>query len=141
MEAYGFHFRYRLCGQPPTIREYQSADTEVFNAGDLVEVASGLIDLAATDDDMLLGAVTEYVSSTASTTWVKVIVDDDAVYAVTDANARTEGSKLDLAGATGAMTVGADSNHDLLVVCNSSATEPTLVRIIPGAHAFNIVKT
>jgi len=39
------------------------------------------------------------------------------------------------------MTVAADSNHDLVVVANSSATEPTLVRIINGAHFSNQLKS
>jgi len=141
METYGFHFRYRLSGAPPTIRDILAKDTATYTAGDLVEYDGGECTIAATDDDMLIGAVVETVSAVDSTTYVKCIVDDDAVYAVTDANARTAGAKLDLAGTTGAMTVAADSNHDLVVVANSSATEPTLVRIINGAHFSNQLKS
>lgn len=134
MEAYGFHFRYRLCGQPPTIKEYLFKDTEVLTAGDLVNVESGEVDLAATADTGIIGAVTEYVSGTDSTTKIKVITDWDAVYAVTDANARTIGTTLDISGTTGAMTLAASSNTDVIVVENSTATEPTLVMIIQANH-------
>jgi hypothetical protein len=134
METYGFHFRYRLCGAPPTIREFYFKDTETLTAGDLVNLESGEVDLAATNDTGLLGAVVETLSGTDSTTKIKVIVDADAVYAVTDANARNMGAQLDIAGTTGAMTVATDSNHDVVVAANSSATEPTLVMIVQGEH-------
>ena len=136
METYGFHFRYRLCGEPPTIAEFTFQDTEVITAGDLVAVQSGYADLAATNDADLCGAAVETVSGTTLVSKVKIITDWDAVYAVTDANARTVGTKFDIAGATGAMTLATDSNHDVIVVANSSATEPTLVMIIQGEHVL-----
>lgn len=134
METYGFHFRYRLCGQPPTIMEELFQDTEVIHAGDLVSLQSNLVDLAATNDSDLAGAAVEYVSGTTAVSKIKFICDADAVYAVTDANARSAGAYLDISGATGAMTVGTDSNHDLVVVAASTATEPTLVKIIQAEH-------
>ena len=131
METYGFHFRYRLCGKPPTIQEFTFADTEVLHAGDLVNIdASGYADLAVTTDTGIIGAATEYVSGTTTVTKVKVITDWDAVYAVTDANARVLGATLDISGATGAMTLATSSNTDVIVVANSTATEPTLVMIM-----------
>ena len=140
MEAYGFHFRYRLCGQPPTIREFLFKDTETLTAGDLVNLEAtsnvGEVDLAVTTDTAILGAAIETISGTDSTTYIKCIIDDDAVYAVTDANARAAGATLDIAGATGAMTVATSSNTELLVVANSTATEPTLVMILKDVHAF-----
>jgi len=67
-------------------------------------------------------------------TTYKVITDWDAVYEVYDANARVIGATLDIAGTTGAMTVAASSNVDLLVVADSTASEPTLVMIAHGEH-------
>ena len=131
METYGFHFRYRLCGEPPTVQEFTFADTEVLHAGDLINIdSSGYADLAATGGDVgLVGAAVEYVSGTTLVSKIKVITDWDAVYAVTDANARVKGATLDVTGTTGAQTVAATGDADLTVVESSSATEPTLVMI------------
>lgn len=137
MQQYGFHFAYRLGGGDPTIMEILAADTATYYKGDLVNLESGELDPAATDDSALVGAVYETVSATDSTTYVKVITDADAVYAVYDANARLVGATLDLAGSAGAYTVGASSNVDLRVVANSTASEPTLVMIAHGEHWQN----
>ena len=136
METYGFHFRYRLCGEPPTIQEFIFADTEVLHAGDLINIdTNGRADLAATGGDVgLVGAAVEYVSGTTLVSKIKVITDWDAVYAVTDANARIMAATLDVTGATGAQTVAATGDADLTVVQNSSATEPTLVMITYTSH-------
>lgn len=134
MQPYGFHFRYRLCGQPPTIREFYFKDTETLTTGDLVNLESGEVDLAATNDTAILGAVVETLSGVDSTTKIKVIVDADAVYAVTDANNRIMGEQLDISGTTGAMTVATNTNHDLMVVANSTANDPTLVMISHDKH-------
>jgi hypothetical protein len=135
METYGFHFRYRLCGEPPTIVEVTFKDTEVLHAGDLINMESGYADLAATGGDVgIIGAAVEYVSGTTLVSKIKVITDWDAVYAVTDANARVMGATLDITGTTGAQTVGATGDADLTVVANSAATEPTLVMITYTSH-------
>ena len=132
----GFRFRYRLCGAPPTIQTLTIKDDETLTKGDLVNLESGEIDLAATNDTGILGAVLETKAGTDSTTTYKVITDADAVYGVYDANARAIGATLDIAGATGAMTVAASSNVDVVVVANSSASEETLVMIAHGEHPF-----
>jgi hypothetical protein len=137
METYGFHFRFRLCGQPPTIEEFTFDDTEELHAGDLISVTSGGADLGVYNDTTLVGAAVEYVSGTADVSKIKVITDRDAVYAVHDANARTIGTEFDLTGATGAQTLTTDSSHTLKVVKNSTATEPTLVMINAGMHAID----
>lgn len=134
MELYGFHFRYRLCGQPPTVREFYFKDTEKLTLGDLVNVESGEVDLAATNDSAIVGAVIETLDGIDSTTRIKVVVDADAVYAVSDNNVRLMGATLDITGTTGAMTVTTDSNHDVVVVANSAADEPTLVMIVQSKH-------
>ena len=88
------------------------------------------------DDDALLGVVLETKAGTDSTTRIKCIVDPDAVYAVTDANARLAGATLDITGATGAQAVTTSSNKDVVVVAESSATEKTHVRINPHHNAY-----
>lgn len=133
----GFRFMYRLSGGQPTIQKLTFKDTETLYKGDLVNLESGEIDLAATNDTALVGVVLETVSGTASTTQVEVITDADAVYAVYDANARAIGATLDIAGAAGAMTVAASSNVDLQVVADSTADEYTLVMIAHGEHFTN----
>ena len=137
----GFRYRGRKCGQPPTIQKITMKDTEVLTKGDLINLETGLADLAATDDAYIVGVVCETVSGTTAVTKVSVIVDEDAVYGVYDASARLKGAALDIAGATGAQTVAADSNHDLRVFANSSAAEETLVTIIHGAHPDTLQKT
>jgi hypothetical protein len=133
----GFRFRYRLCGAPATVQTLTFKDTETLSKGDLVNLESGEVDLAATDDAALLGIALETKAGTDSTTQIDCIVDADAVYGVYDANARAIGATLDISGTTGAMTVAASSNADLIVVANSAADEETLVMINHGEHAFN----
>ena len=130
----GFRFRYRLSGQPPTIQTITIKDSETLTKGDLVNLETGQIDLGATNDTNFVGAVQETKAGTTSVTTYKVITDWDAVYGVYDANARLIGATLDIAGATGAMTVAASSNIDLMVVANSAADEETLVMIAHGEH-------
>ena len=135
--SYGFRYRGRIGGGNPTIMDLLFKDTETLTAGDLVNLETGEVDLAATNDAALLGAVLETISGTDSTTRIKVIVDPDAIYGVYDANARLAGATLDVAGTTGAMTVATSSNKDLTVWAESTATEETLVVISHGLHAFN----
>lgn len=133
----GFKFMYRLSGDEPTRVQYYFKDTETLTKGDLVNLESGEVDLAATNDTGLLGIALETKAGEDSTTLIECITDPDAVYAVYDANARSAGDLLDLAGTTGAMTVATDSSHDLRVVANSSAAEWTLVMINEGKHYLN----
>ena len=129
----GFTFRYRLSGGAPTIQSFVAQDTETLTKGDLLSLQGGKLDLAATSDGDLCGVCLDTGARTTNVTMVTAITDADAVYAVTDNNARVAGALLDMAGATGAMGVAADSNHDVLVVAASGATEETLV-------TFNVAK-
>ena len=133
----GFRFRYRKSGGQPTLQDLLFKDTETLTKGDMVNLETGEVDLAATNDIALLGVVLETLAGTDSTTRIKVITDDDAVYGVYDANARLAGATLDIAGTTGAMTVAASSNIDLFVVAESLATEETLVMIAHGEHPWS----
>ena len=131
-----FEFAYRLSGGEPTIQDLTFKDTETITKGDLVNLETGEIDLAATNDDALVGVALETKAGTDSTTKLKVITDADAVYSVTDATARLIGATLDVAGATGAQTVATSSNKELICVATKSATEPTLVAINQPKHWF-----
>ena len=130
----GFTFAYRLSGGAPTIQDWLFKDTETLTKGDIVNLETGEVDLGATNDTDFVGAVLETLSGTDSTTRINVITDNDAVYSVTDASARLPGATLDIAGTTGAMTIASSSNADFIVVAESTATEPTLVRIQHGEH-------
>lgn len=132
----GFRPRYRLCGAPFTVQSLLFKDSETLTKGDLVNLEAGEVDLAVTTDTAILGVVLETKTGVDSTTRIDVIVDHDAVYGVYDANARLVGATLDIAGATGAMTVATSSNTDVVVVAESSATEETLVMILPSEAAI-----
>lgn len=133
----GFKFAFRESGGAPTIVDLLFKDTETLTKGDLANLESGEVDLAATADANLLGVILETKAGTDSTTRIKVIIDEDAVYSVVDNNARLLGATLDVAGATGAQAVAASSNKEFVVARESSATEPTLVKFNTGKHAFN----
>lgn len=130
----GFRYRYRLSGGPATILTLTCKDNETLSKGDLANLETGEIDLAATNDTTMVGVILETKVGVDSTTTYKVVSDADAVYGVYDANARAIGATLDIAGTTGAMTVAASSNVDLIVVANSTAAEETLVMIAHGEH-------
>jgi hypothetical protein len=132
--AAGFTFRERPSGATPTLKSLTMKDTETLTAGDLLNLETGEVDLAATGDTNLVGVCLETVAGTDSTTKVRCITDPDAIYAVVDANARVIGATLDIAGATGAQGVAASSNKEFVVVADSTATEQTLVRINVGKH-------
>jgi len=134
----GFRFKFRMCGADPTIQSLLFKDDETLTKGDLVNLETGEVDLAATADTNLLGVVLETKDGTDSTTTIKVIVDADAVYEVYDANARVKGATLDIAGTTGAMTVATSNNKELVVYAPSAADEPTLVRFNVGKHHENV---
>lgn len=138
MAAYGFTFRYRRSGGAPTIRDILFKDTETLTKGDLVNLESGEVDLLATGDTAAVGVVLETKAGTDSTTRIKCIIDEDAVYGVTDANARLLGATLDVAGTTGAMTVATSSNKNFVVAAESAATEETLVYFNVGKHFANV---
>lgn len=132
-----FTFAFRESGGAPTIVDLLFKDTETLTKGDLVNLETGELDLAATADANLVGVCLETKAGTDSTTRLKVIIDVDAVYSVTDNNARLLGATLDVTGATGAQAVTTSSNKELVVARESSATEPTLVRFNVGKHYAN----
>jgi hypothetical protein len=133
---YGFRFAFILGDKdkPPWIEKLMYLDDIVCNEGDLVNLETGLLDIAATDDVAILGAVQESVAVvTPSDTLVETICDWDAVYAVYDASARLMGATLDLAGASGVMVIAETVSAPLVVIAPSAATELTYVMINPTA--------
>jgi len=132
----GFRIRGRLCGETLHYQDVTAHDTATYHKGDLVNIESGYADPAVTTDTALVGPVMETVSCTTVVTKMRVCVDPDVILEVYDANARVIGATLDIAGATGAMTVGATVNAELVVYETSTATEPTLVIFNQGHHLF-----
>jgi phosphotransferase system IIB component len=133
--ASGFTWVYNLHGGAPTIQTKTIVNAAVMAKGVLCNAESGEVTIGVSADTELLGATVEAVDNTDDGEVIRVIVNPDAVYEVTDANARVTGAHLDIN--TGALTVTTDSNHDLVVVEDSSASEPTRVRIAAGNHAFD----
>lgn len=138
----GFEFRYRLSGGPPTIQDVVSG-TATWKKGDmaLLGVANTAI-LGVTGSATFLGVVeADYSGLTAGTSKVQVIVDPDAVYACTDANARNIGASLDIAGASGAQSLASSSNKEFVVVATkAAAADKTLVKFNIGKHLHNVAK-
>lgn len=120
-----FEFAYTLDGSAPIIEELTIADAVVLSIGEMVNLESGELTTAVTADVALVGVTVNAVDNTADGLKAFVITNESAVYRVTDANARLKGATLDIA--TGALGVAASTNADLIVVEDSSATEPTLV--------------
>jgi hypothetical protein len=134
----GFKFMYRLSGGPMTVQKLYFKDTETLTKGDMLNLETGEVDLAATGDTAFIGVALQTLAGTDSTTLIEVCIDDDAVYAVYDANVRKAGALLDLSGATGAQTIAAASNNNFVVMANSSADQWTLVRINLTKHALHL---
>ena len=147
--ANGFEWRYNLSGGDPLIMKFVMKDSETLTRGDMLNIESGEVDLAATGDVALCGIFLGpddpddavdgkpgTVAGTDSTTVVQAMVNPDAVYADTsDTSARLAGATLDIAGATGAQTVAASSNTEFVVVARKlQASDETLLQICSTSH-------
>jgi uncharacterized protein YbcI len=129
----GFDFRYRRGGGDPTVRTLVFTNTETLTRGDLLTFKDNGVRLAAAGDTTLVGAATETIDGRASVTFIRVIADADAVYAVEDTHARSRGDLLVLTGATGAQGVSAGA-CELVVEADSTAQDETLVAIAASCH-------
>ncbi len=132
----GFRIRGRISGGPIHYQDIVAQDTGTYTKGDLVNVETGELDLGAAADTALIGPVMETVSTTASTTKVRVATDPDIILGVYDAAARVIGATLDLSGATGAQTITTSSQKDFVVYATKTATEETLLIFNQGHHLF-----
>ena len=137
MNSFGFHFRYRLSGLPPSIQRFAPGVKLGLVPGDMVSLDGEAPALAATSDVSLLGCVIEPRAEDGPN--LAVIADEDAVYSVADPHERTVGTNLDLTGNSGAQTVKASVNDDFEVIAASTADEETLLRITFGRHCDFIV--
>jgi uncharacterized protein YbcI len=124
-----------MSGASPTIESVPVKGARRLAEGDMLSLQSGEADLGASGDGHLLGVAIETAAGAGSSTFVRVISDADAVYAVRDNYPRNEYEWLDLSGTTGAQSLAEGGNRDFSVVRNCTAGEETLVRIRPGAHA------
>jgi hypothetical protein len=131
----GFRPMGRLYGALPyRLAEFVAMDDETLTKGDIGNLESGEIDLAATADTALVGPIMETQVCVDSTTLVKCIADPDVIMAVYDANVRVPGETLDLTGATGAQALTTSANKEFIVIADSAADELTLV--VFNKHAF-----
>lgn len=126
----GFKWAWNEGGGAPIIQTFVVKNAAVITEFSILNFESGEVDLAATNDTELIGVAVEAADNTADGLSVRVMVNNDSVWAVDDANARTVGDTLDIG--SGALTVAASSNVDLVVVRTSSATEPTYVKFAQG---------
>lgn len=135
----GFEYMYRLSGAGPTVKRCLLTGRSLVK-GDIVNLTAGTVYAAGSADANYLGVCLESATGGAGVR-VPVIVDEDAVYAVTDAATRVIGLPLDIAGASGAQTVtphvGAGSGKNFVVVEDKTAAEKTKVRINIGKHLFS----
>jgi uncharacterized protein YbcI len=130
----GFDFRYRIGGGQPTIRSLAFKSAGTLTHGDMLKIEEGQVGLGATGDLTLVGGALQTLDGEAGSSYIRVITDGDAVYAVDDGNARKEGDRLDLTGVTGAQGVATSTASEFSVVVDCVAEEETLVRINPGSH-------
>ncbi len=133
----GFTFTQRLSGTAPTHAPITAKNTATYTAGDMLNLESGEVDLGAAGDSNFVGVCLHTIAATDSVTQIMCVWDADAVYSVTDANARLKGDTLDIAGATGAQGVAASSGKEFVVHATCTASEPTLVRFNVGKHHNN----
>lgn len=140
----GFEFRYKLSGGPPTIQRIAAgtAGLDLKKGDTIILDATSEASLGVSGSATFLGVVTaDYTSLTQATDKIDVITDVDAVYAVTDANARKIGATLDVSGASGAQTVTTSSNKEFVVVATkNAAADKTLVKFNLGEMYFNLAR-
>jgi uncharacterized protein YbcI len=130
----GFEFRYRQDGGRATVRSFVFKDTRSLSRGDMLNFEAGQVGLGVSGDTTLLGCALETLDGEGGSTYVRVVTDADAVYAVEDPHARTAGDPLDLTGGTDAQGVGPSAGSEFTVVVDCLAAEETLVRIRVGSH-------
>jgi hypothetical protein len=121
----GFIWAYNVDGSAPLLQTFVVKNTVVFSEFEMANFDTGEADAAVTADTSLMGSTVEAVDNTSDGESVKILISPHAVYQVDDANARTVGDLLDIAG--GGLGVTSPSNNDLVVVETSTASEETLV--------------
>lgn len=130
----GFKTMQRTSEAAPWIVSLVSNFTGTLTKGDLVKITSGKADLATTGATTLAGMAMETKALTSAVTRITVSIAPDQIYAVYDTTARNIGALLDISGATGAMTIAAASNNDVIVVGKSADGNWTYVLINRAKH-------
>lgn len=140
-EFEGFRFAgqsvYGLCPNP-RLAKFTIKDSEKLTIGDMVNLESGEIDLAATADTAIVGAVQETKTGVDSTTEFVVIDEPFGLYWVWDTTDRERGATLDLAGTTGAQGIAASSNKEFIVWGKDASGNMTLVQINQTAASVKL---
>lgn len=127
-----FELAYTLHGGDAHKLSLPIKSGQTLTRGMLVELDAGELKIAVTASADILGM---YTGADPDISGNGVCyVDPAAVYRTTDASARAVGAPLDIVA--GALTVGASTNADLVVVGKSPANAPTLVKIATTQHAF-----
>lgn len=140
----GFEWKYNVSGGRPLLLTIFVKSTATLTKGDMANADTGEVDLAAQNDNDLIGAiqgaldpadeVAGVITGVNSVTRIKVIANPDAVYEVTDANARNMGALLDVTGSTGAQGVQAASGNEFVNVETTLATEKSRLMITVSAN-------
>ena len=122
-----FRWAYDLVGDDPKKRSFVAKNDEVIAKGEVLklDVSTGEVEGGASNDGTFAGIANEAIDNADDGLSIEVIVNPNGVYAVDDLNARVAGAKLDLA--SGGLGLTTDSNHDFVVIENSTATEQTYV--------------
>src|SRR5258708_5372927 len=140
----GFTFRFRRSGGAPTIKSLVQgfATGGTVTRGDVVQVTGGSITLGTTAGANFIGVClgSNHGAGTIGATKYQCVVDADAVYATSDANARLGGATLDLTGATEAQGVTTSSNKEFVVYMTKLASQETLVQFNVGKHLDNVAQ-
>ncbi|HWF35075.1 MAG TPA: sigma-70 family RNA polymerase sigma factor [Solirubrobacteraceae bacterium] len=89
---------------------------------------------ARAGDEGIVGAALEDWDGSETRSRLEVIIDSDAVYAISDPGGRTVGGSVDVAGEPGAQRVVDSVEGDLEVVGQRAAALETLVRICDAKH-------
>ena len=126
---------------PPILQTFKFKDTETLTKGDLLNLESGEVDLAAQGDTAIIGIANETKSGTDSTTDIEVIVlNDTSIFEKYDATARTIGGSLRLGTSTtsGALDLASSTSGTEMfqIVASSTTAENTLLKLDPRATAW-----
>ena len=127
----GFVFKYMLGGGVVYLTSFVVKSGASIAKGDMVKITSGEADVAASGDGTIFGVA----ANDADEGEVVKLYPPDAVYAVSDASARTAGDCLDLNETSDG--VAEKVNDDLVVVRNCGASDASLVVLHSNARLFS----
>jgi hypothetical protein len=126
----GFRFKYMLNGGVVYLTSFTVKSGASINKGDICKITSGEAEPAASGDITIFGVAANDADSGET---VK-LYPTNAVYGVTDANARNCGEGIDISATSDGVTT--KSNADLAIVRNSTSSEETLVAVSYGSNIF-----